>query len=35
MDNAVAKSFCSTLKRELLLRNVFHTRQDGRTQVFE
>jgi putative transposase len=34
-DNAVVESFFSTLKRELLLENVFHTRQEGRGQVFE
>jgi len=34
-DNAVVESFFSTLKRELLLGNVFHTRQEGRGQVFE
>lgn len=34
-DNAVVESFFSTLKRELLLENVFHTRQEGRIQVFE
>jgi putative transposase len=34
-DNAVVESFFSTLKRELLLGNVFHTRQEGRSQVFE
>ena len=35
LDNAVVESFFSTLKRELLLDNVFHTRQEGRGQVFE
>lgn len=34
-DNAVVESFFSTLKRELLLGSVFHTRQEGRGQVFE
>jgi putative transposase len=34
-DNAVVESFFSTLKRELLLDHVFHTRQEGRSQVFE
>ena len=34
-DNAVVESFFSTLKRELLLGNIFHTRQEGRSQVFE
>ena len=34
-DNAVVESFFSTLKRELLLDNVFYTRQEGRSQVFE
>jgi transposase InsO family protein len=34
-DNAVVESFFSTLKRKLLLENVFHTRQEGRIQVFE
>ena len=34
-DNAVVESFFSTLKRELLLDQVFHTRQEGRLQVFE
>lgn len=34
-DNAVVESFFSTLKRELLLENVFLTRQEGRGQVFE
>ncbi|GGR13372.1 hypothetical protein GCM10008957_27910 [Deinococcus ruber] len=35
VDNAVAESFFSTLKRELLLGNVFRTRQEGHGQVFE
>ncbi|MFB9993290.1 IS3 family transposase [Deinococcus oregonensis] len=34
-DNAVVESFFSTLKRELLLNHVFHTRKEGRSQVFE
>ncbi|MFB9994703.1 IS3 family transposase [Deinococcus oregonensis] len=34
-DNAVVESFFSTLKRKLLLDHVFHTRQEGRSQVFE
>ena len=34
-DNAVVESFFSTLKRELLLENVFFTRQEGHGQVFE
>ena len=34
-DNAVVESFFSTLKRELLLGNVFYTRQERRSQVFE
>ena len=34
-DNAVLESFFATLKRELLLENVFHTRQEGRGQVYE
>lgn len=34
-DNAVVESFFSTLKRELLLDQVFSTRQEGRSQVFE
>lgn len=34
-DNAVVESFFSTLKRELLLGQVFESRQEARTQVFE
>jgi len=34
-DNVVVESFFSTLKRELLLNHVFHTRQEGHNQVFE
>ncbi|WP_371827256.1 IS3 family transposase [Deinococcus sp. QL22] len=34
-DNAVVESFFSTLKRELPLGEVFHTRQEGRSQGFE
>jgi putative transposase len=35
VDHAVVELFFSTLKRELLLDHVFHTRQEGRSQVFE
>lgn len=34
LDHAVVESFFSPLKRELLLDHVFHTRQEGRNQVF-
>ena len=34
-DNAVAESFFKTLKRELVRKNVFHTREEARSKIFE
>ena len=34
-DNAVAESFFKTLKRELVRKNIFHTREEARDKIFE
>ena len=34
-DNAVMESFYSTLKTELIYHEVFHTRDEARSAVFE
>jgi putative transposase len=34
-DNALAESFVATLKKELLYRNAWPTRQAARTAIFE
>ncbi len=34
-DNAVAKSFFKTFKRELVRKNIFKTRQEAKDKIFE
>ena len=34
-DNAVAESFFKTLKRELVRKHIFHTREEARDKIFE
>ena len=34
-DNAVAESFFKTLKKELVRKNIFHTRKEAKDKIFE